>query len=234
MKNQLTQNLIARKLVSFIIPALNAEKTIRKIINNIKELGFNSQQIFIVDDGSKDKTYKITNEENVRVIKHRINEGKGKSIIDGAKISLSSGFLWGIFMDADLQHKISDIKNFIAFLPNAKIVIGTRNLSLMNMPFDRYLVNKITSLIISIVGGKNVHDVQSGYRLIWLPLFIKIPLNGRHFELEAEFIAKALQKNISIKELPIDTIYIKGNKSFINPLIDTLRFIKMTLKLLWI
>lgn len=69
--------------VSFIIPAFNAEKTIRESIYSIIDGNFSSNdEILIVDDGSSDKTYSIAKTiaatyKNIHVFRHKVNRGGG-------------------------------------------------------------------------------------------------------------------------------------------------------------
>ena len=48
-------------LVSIIMPAYNAEKTIKSSIDSILCQSYSNLEIIIVDDGSKDNTAKIIN-----------------------------------------------------------------------------------------------------------------------------------------------------------------------------
>jgi len=111
----------------------------------------------------------------------------------------------------------------------ANILIGTRNIRLKTMPFSRWLTNNVTSIIVSILGDTKVRDSQSGYRYISTKVLKAVKLSTRKYELESEILIKAGRKGFKIAPLPISTIY-HGSKSFINPLVDTGRFIKLMWK----
>ncbi|MBI2044427.1 HAD-IB family phosphatase [Candidatus Pacearchaeota archaeon] len=84
--------------VSCVIPAFNEESTIINVIKNVKKVKV-INEIIVVDDGSTDNTYKNAKSEEVKVIKHTQNKGKGAAIKTG--VSHSSGEII-LFLDADL------------------------------------------------------------------------------------------------------------------------------------
>ena len=53
-----------------------------------------------------------------------------------------------------------------------------------------------------------------------------INLESSNYEIESEFLIKAAKKGFKIYSVPIKTVY-KGEKSKINPIIDTIRFISL-------
>ncbi len=57
-----------------IIPAYNEEKSIESVINNLSER-FPQYDYVIINDGSKDDTLKICEENGYNVISHAINLG---------------------------------------------------------------------------------------------------------------------------------------------------------------
>src|SRR3989344_5561859 len=84
--------------ISCIIPAFNEESTIINVIKNVKKIKV-INEIVVVDDGSTDNTYTNAKSEEVKVIKHAQNKGKGAAIKTG--VSHSSGDII-LFLDADL------------------------------------------------------------------------------------------------------------------------------------
>jgi glycosyltransferase involved in cell wall biosynthesis len=95
-------NFLVKKLprVSLIIPALNEEKRIAKVIIQAQKVP-EIKEIVVVDDGSRDKTAKIAEELGTEVIKHHKNLGKGEALKTG--ISHSKGDIL-LFLDADLMN----------------------------------------------------------------------------------------------------------------------------------
>lgn len=88
------------KRVSCILPALNEEKTIAKVIRIIKKVK-EIDEIVVVDDGSSDRTGVLALKNGARVIRHARNSGKGAAIKTGASHAKNDLLL---FLDADLQN----------------------------------------------------------------------------------------------------------------------------------
>ena len=109
------------------------------------------------------------------------------------------------------------------------MAIGTRQMKLGVMPFARWLTNNLTSLIISIFSGMRIRDTQSGYRMISVDTLKKLRLKSVKYDFESEMLFQAGALNIKIDEIPIATVY-EGSHSYINPLVDTGRFIKLIWK----
>jgi hypothetical protein len=100
------------------------------------------------------------------------------------------------------------------------------------MPFARWLTNNLSSVIVSVLSGQSIRDSQSGYRLISTDVLKNVKLESKKYDLEPELLIKASRKGFRIDEVPIRTIYT-GGESFINPFVDTGRFIKLMWRSLW-
>jgi len=223
-----------KEKILIIIPAFNEEKSLGKLLKKVSSVS-SLKDVLVVDDGSKDNTAIIAKRAGSRVLSQKINQGKGLALRAGFNFAIKSGYDAVITMDADGQHDPGEIPKFLAYYEKYKtdLIIGTRKHDLSEMPFPRFMANTTSSLAASVLGGVRVHDSQSGYRLIKRILIKKINLKTERFQMETEIIIKAARANFSIGEVPIKTIYFKKFKSYINPLVDTVRFIKLTLRMLW-
>ena len=108
--------------ITIIIPAHNEEEGIADIINGIKRLN-EGYEIIVVDDGSTDNTYKLASGTCVKVIRHPYNKGYGAALKTGIRNAETDVVL---FMDADGQHKPSDIKELIQYIGEYDMVVGAR------------------------------------------------------------------------------------------------------------
>jgi len=219
------------KNILILIPAFNAEKTISQLIEQISANNIKKEDILVVDDGSFDSTYEIAKSCGVKIIQHKKNKGKGEALKTGFEYAIREGYSGVITLDADLQHDPKYIPDFIKNA-DSDILVGTRNRNLKIMPFSRWLTNNLTSIIVSIMGFTKVRDSQSGYRYISTEVLKSIKLKTKKYELESELLIKAGRKGFKISPVRISTIY-EGSKSFINPLVDTGRFIKLMWKSLF-
>src|SRR5690606_10237359 len=92
----------------------------------------NSVDIIVVDDGSRDGTFdQAASVKRVKVLKHRVNLGKGAALKTGCDAAYKRGADIMVVMDGDGQHKPEDIKPLVA--PVIKdpgvLSIGTRAFS---------------------------------------------------------------------------------------------------------
>jgi dolichol-phosphate mannosyltransferase len=221
------------KKILVLIPAFNAEKTIPSLIDQISAF-IPGKDILIVDDGSTDKTFQLAKESGANCLQHKKNKGKGEALKTGFEYVVEQGYSGVITLDADLQHDPKFIPEFIREAENGTldVLVGTRHIELKTMPFSRWLTNNVTSIIVSILGDTKVRDSQSGYRYISTEVLRSFKLSTKKYEFESEILIKAGRKGFKIAPVPISTIY-HGSKSFINPLVDTGRFIKLMWKSLF-
>ncbi|MEO0096278.1 MAG: glycosyltransferase family 2 protein [candidate division WOR-3 bacterium] len=218
--------------IGVVIPAYNAEKTLGGLISSLIESGFDRKAIIVIDDGSKDKTAILAMYYNVDVIRNEKNMGKGASLDRGFKRAISKGIKKVFTIDADGQHRVSDIQKFLKKEDEYELVIGMRLKNSPDMPFIRRIVNRTTSLVISLFSRKYIPDVQSGFRLIDLKIFEKVKLKTKNFQTESELVYKAIKNGYRVGFVPITTLY-NNERSYIMPLYDTVRFINMAVRFLW-
>ncbi len=210
-----------------IIPAYNAGRHLSAVIDRVAAY-VPRHRIVVVDDGSKDDTRAVAKESGVVVVVHPVNQGKGAAIRSGIARAQELGVPFGIMLDADGQHSPDEIPAFMARQKetNADVVVGNRLVNPENMPWLRKATNYVTSGVVSLLAGCRVEDSQNGYRLIRLDLFKKFPLTTSRYEIESEMIIRAGRAGGKFASVPIKTIYA-GEASFINPWVDTLRFLRM-------
>jgi len=215
-----------------IIPAYNAASTISTLIENILN-HVNKRDVVVVDDGSKDQTSVLVRGFGIVVLQHPENRGKGEALRTGFIYALRNNYAAVITIDADLQHEPGSIPDFVRRSDKfTGILIGTRKRNLQNMPLARWSSNNLTSIMISVLAGQSVRDSQSGYRWISTEVLKKIRLKSKRYDQEPELLIKAGRAGLKIDEVPIRTIYT-GGKSFVNPLVDTARFIRLMWRSLW-
>jgi glycosyltransferase involved in cell wall biosynthesis len=214
-----------------LVPAYNAAGYLPELIVRIKKYVCD-EHLLIIDDGSTDESAAILKEHNVKHISFGQNRGKGAALMAGFEYAIKHGYRSVLTIDADLQHLPEEMPRFFALDNGRRVVIGTRHIALKDMPFARWLSNNLTSLIISIFSSQRVRDSQSGFRLIPVSLLKAIQLKTVNYDFESEILFKAGAVGCTIIEAPITTVY-EGSHSYINPLVDTLRFIRQIFKRVW-
>ncbi len=215
-----------------VIPAFNEEKEIFQLVKSLRTI---IEEVIVVDDGSSDRTATVAREAGAKVISHERNRGKGMALRTGFQAAISDGADAAITMDGDGQHDWREMPKLIekAEESGADIVIGNRMGNIRGMPPIRILTNRLTSWAVSKLGGQKISDSQSGYRFIKRNVLENVKLETANYELESEILIKASRQGYSISSVPVKTIYRADEISKINPLMDTLRFIKLIVRLMW-
>jgi glycosyltransferase involved in cell wall biosynthesis len=210
--------------ICVIIPAYNESQAIGELIERVRREGL---EVIVVDDGSTDGTVKIAQAGGARVLVSGRNMGKGASLIKGYNFALAQGFDAVISMDGDGQHSPDDLAAFVrkARESGAGLIVGNRMGSAKGMPLLRVATNHLMSKLISFIVKQRVPDTQCGYRLAKKELLEKIDLSTSKYETESEILISAARLGVKIESIPVKTIYA-GEKSQINPLVDTLRFLR--------
>jgi len=219
------KTLLNRKYI-IIIPVYNEGKHIDELVKQL--LKYTVHNICFINDASTDTTESLIKKHNVILINHKNNSGKGSALQTGFKYAIDNNYDGVFMMDGDLQHLPQEIVNFekkIQF-SNPDIIIGTRDFNIKNMPFHRYLSNKLTSLVASILSKVRIIDSQSGYRFISTKVLKNVKLKTNNFQTETEILIKAALKKFKISNVDISTVY-GDEESHINPIVDTLRFLKL-------
>lgn len=216
--------------IAIVIPAFNEEENIEKLLNKIPE--YPKKDIVVVDDGSQDRTVSIVEEFGATLLRHGVNRGKGMAHRTAFSYIIKNGYDGVITLDGDGQHAPEEITDFIRMINSADMLVGTRSMSLANMPLLRYLTNKVTSLTVSLIASQRILDSQSGYRYISREVLENVPLRTGRFQTESEILIKAGRMGFKIGIVPISTIY-REEKSYINPFIDTGRFIGLAARSLF-
>lgn len=211
--------------LSIIIPVFNEEKTILKLVKKVidLDLGEINKEVIIVNDGSSDSTeseiknylspegkkFKI---ENLKVINHKRNQGKGAAVSTGIRASTGD---YIVIQDADLEYNPDDIRNLASHIINgeSEVVYGTRLNRMPNLSRDEdrplflihYLGNRFLSLVTSILYGQWITDMETCYKMFPRKAAEKITLKAKRFDFEPEITSKLLKKGYKILEIPIST-----------------------------
>ena len=193
--------------VIVIIPTYNNDKTLLSVIDGVKQY---SRHIIVVNDGSTDNTAHIlSTTENIEIITHPINKGKGYALKNGLLAAKEQGYRYAITIDSDGQHYPSDIPTFIEEIeaqPDSMLV-GARNLAADNMPGKNTFANKFSNFWFRLETGIKLNDTQSGYRLYPLHQIGKMRYCTAKYEFELEMIVFLAWKGVDVKNVPVNVYY---------------------------
>ncbi len=207
--------------VPIIIPSYEPDEKLIKLLEELNKASL--APIIVLDDGSEPERFgdffkRAEEEYGATVLRHAVNLGKGRALKDAFNYCLNEypDLVGVITADSDGQHTPADIlkcKKALLESPDA-LIMGVRDFDRAGIPARSVFGNKITSKVMSGLAGISVSDTQTGLRAIPAD-FMKLlmAVKGERFEFETNMLLSAKEEGISIKEVPIQTIYIEENKS---------------------
>lgn len=213
-----------------LIPAYQPGPTLVAVVRSLAGSGLRA--VVVIDDGSGPEYGGMFDQlkqfEEVRVIRHAVNLGKGAALKTGMNYALVEfpGLAGIVTADADGQHDPEDILRVARrFAGNSDaLVLGARTFA-GYVPLRSRLGNAITRSIMRLAVGHRLSDTQTGLRAIPRALAVRmlsVPASGYEFELEMLIAAKHL--GVKVIEEPIRTVYLNGNPtSHFEPLRDSMR-----------
>ena len=207
--------------LTVIVPFYNESKTLEKSLISLIDEDI-ANEIILVDDSSTDNSYQIAKNllntfPEIKLLKKPLNEGKGSAVMF-AKNEISYSHL--IIHDADLEYSPSDIKNlFDISNKNPKcLILGSRTQSdIKRKKIYKTLVwiNKIYSIIFSLLNNYKVSDIATCYMLMPSIFFVNNINKEKGFGIEVEILSSFLRTNNKIIEYPISYVgrkYSEGKK----------------------
>lgn len=213
-----------------LIPAYRPSPDLRRLADELIARG--CAHILVVDDGSGPEYRALFDSLAARpqteVLWHAVNLGKGAALKTGINAILCR---WPnihavITADADGQHAPADIVKVAqaAESNSGNLVLGVRTFG-AGAPLRSRIGNRLTRVVVSALVGRAISDTQTGLRAIpaqLLPHLLR--LNSRGYDFELDMLISCKHHEIPILEVPIETIYIDGNRSsHFNPLLDSMR-----------
>jgi glycosyltransferase involved in cell wall biosynthesis len=162
-----------------LIPALNEQATIREVVLEVIDHGFD---VVVINDGSGDKTAEFARAAGATVLNLRVNLGVGGALRCGFRYAVNNGYRSVVQCDADGQHPISHIQKLIdvSNQTSSHLVIGSRfryEEILMTVPRHRRFAMWLLGVIASRACQTKITDSTSGFRLISEPLLSQFAKN---------------------------------------------------------
>ena len=223
--------------VAILIPSYEPEERLIRYVDDLASRGL--CRIVVVDDGSGESYRGIFDRLGEKpfctVLHHDVNKGKGAALKTGyAYIHGQMPDVAGVVTaDADGQHSPDDCARMAAALveDGDSVFIGTRDFSFGKVPFRSWIGNRWSSLTFMLVLGRWLPDTQTGLRAFPMDLLpLQMSVSGDRYEYEMGVLMTMVRKGVSLKTLPIRTIYENGNScSHFNPIKDTIRINRLVL-----
>jgi glycosyltransferase involved in cell wall biosynthesis len=205
--------MIHGKRVVVVLPAYNAERTLRRTINEIPP-GF-VDRLILVDDGSSDRTAQLSQELGLRTIVHDANRGYGANQKTCYREALDESADVVIMLHPDYQYTprlVVAMASLIA-LGQYDVVLGSRILSRGalrgGMPVYKYLSNRILTLVQNILLGEKLSEYHTGYRAFSRRVLESLPLlaNSDDFVFDNQMLAQVVYFGFRVGEISCPANY---------------------------
>lgn len=193
------------KKILVAIPCYNEAITIRKVIQDFKEV-LPTASIYVFDNNSTDESFQIAEDAGAIVSKVR-KQGKGHVLQQAFYLFSGKEVDAVVVVDGDDTYDAREVKNLLApvISGDADMVVGNRMSTASNdsMVAHRQFGNKLIVNSINLMFGTRYHDILSGYRVFSRRFVETVPLLTPGFETETEMTLQALEEGMIIEELPI-------------------------------
>lgn len=195
--------------LSILMPVYNEEGTIEDAIERAlaADLGTDSYELVIVDDGSTDGTRELLEgrdwPKEVRSTFATENRGKGEAVRTALREARGE---YSVVLDADLEYDPNDLKRLLAPVRSgiADAAFGSRAFQAHSAYSFWYVVgNRFLSLTTNVIYNTWITDVYTCFKLMPTELMRSLPLRAKGFAIEAEVTARLLRANARIYEVPI-------------------------------
>ena len=213
-------------VLSIIIPAKNEAEAIGDVVA-IARQAHPDAEIIVVDDGSSDDTAAAAEKAGAAVVRHPESLGNGAAVKSGARAA--RGELLA-FMDGDGQHDAREFDSLLQKIDDGyQMAIGARDTK-SHANVGRFFANGLYNKLASLVSGRRIPDLTSGFRVVRASLFknfLYLLPNG--FSYPTTITMAFLRSGYPLCFEPIKAAERKG-KSHIRPLRDGIRFLVIIFK----
>jgi glycosyltransferase involved in cell wall biosynthesis len=190
--------------VSVIVPVYNEAAHIDELLQAIHASPV-KKEIVIVDDGSTDGTREklqaLGPSDDVTVVFHERNYGKGAAIRTALAYARGEYIL---IQDSDLEYDPQDYPALLKPLAEGKanVVYGVRP-DRPERGLRFFLGAKLLTHLTNLLYGAGIHDEATCYKVVRRSLLAQVQLECHRFEFCPEVTAKLCRMGEKIAEVPI-------------------------------
>jgi glycosyltransferase involved in cell wall biosynthesis len=189
-------------MLSIIIPTLNEEEGIAKVLCSIPKETWDRSEVLVVD-ASDDFTPIIAERLGAKVIKTN-KKGKGWQMRYAVKKSKGDVL---VFLDGDGSHPGDYIPQLLKKLRNANLVLGCGSKKIFKRDYPKmrelFILYRIfVGLPFRLINFR-VSDPLAGFRALRRKDWDRLNLESNNFEIETEMNIKAIKMGFTVKEVKI-------------------------------
>jgi glycosyltransferase involved in cell wall biosynthesis len=204
--------------LALVMPVYNEQETISKNVTDweylLKQLDIN-YEFHIYDDGSTDNTSKIIKEladSNPKITPHfKANTGHGPTSLLGCRENSSAK--WIFLTDSGSDASFKNFGRMWGMRRTYYFIVARRKRTLR---IEHFIISSLSSIIIKLLYGRGVFDVNSPCRLMFCnafrDIFQKIPENT--YAPNLIITGEACRRQIALCELQIDSYHVKPGSGY--------------------
>jgi glycosyltransferase involved in cell wall biosynthesis len=210
--------MINGKSVAVVLPAYNAEKTLRATVAELPDV---VDFRILVDDGSSDQTVILARELGLDVFVHNRNYGYGRNQQTCYREALHREADIIIMVHPDYQYTpllATAMASMIAYgvydVVLASRIIGGNALG-GGMPMYKYVANRVLTMLQNLMLGAKLTEYHTGYRAFSRAALTKLPLleNSDDFVFDNEMITQCIWFGFRVGEISCPTKYFQEGSS---------------------
>jgi glycosyltransferase involved in cell wall biosynthesis len=204
--------LINGKRIAVVLPAYNAEKTLRATVQEIPDL---VDDVTLVDDHSTDGTVELAKQLGLRVFVHDRYDGYGRNQQTCYREALSAGADVVIMVHPDYQYTpllVTAMASMVAYgiydvVLGSRIIGGTALRG--GMPLYKYVFNRALTAFENVFLRVKLSEYHTGYRAFSREVLTRLPLleNSDDFVFDNQMLAQAVHFGFRIGEVSCPTKY---------------------------
>ncbi len=208
-------------MLSIIVPVRNESDNLKDVFDyftkNVKDFRY---EVLIINDFSKDETFKAAKDLEQKYDNFKILDNKKKGL--GGAINLGIERAEGDYiaiMMADRSDDINDLKNYVKIISseNLDAVLGSRFLKkskVKNYPIQKLVLNRIFNLFVSLIFWNKYNDYTNAFKIYKKKALVDIlPLISESFNIFLEIPLKIISRNYKYKIIPINWMGREKGKS---------------------
>ena len=217
-----------------IVPALNEEHTVPRVIDELRAFD-PGLDIVVIDDGSSDRTADVAAAKGATVLRLPYNLGIGGSVQTGFRFAYEHGYDLAVRVDGDGQHDPSQLGRILAPVlhGDADIAVGSRFAAEDNGGYrssrSRRVGIRILASVVSWIVGQRVTDPTSGFQALnrrGIALFAR---DYPHDYPEVEAAVMVHRHRLRMQEVPVSMRERGAGRSSITTLRSVYYMIKVLL-----
>lgn len=212
--------MIKDKIVTIVMPAYNAERTIEQ---TYAEIPFDIvDHVILVDDCSRDNTIEVAQSLGIdHVIRHDNNKGYGGNQKTCYTKALELGSDIVVMLHPDYQYTPLLLPSMIHLIANDlyPVVFGSRILGKGalkgGMPWYKYLANRGLTLIQNLLMNQKLSEYHTGYRAFSGEVLRAVSYErcSDNFVFDNQIIAQIFNKGYEVAEITCPTKYFDDASS---------------------